>query len=167
MLPAFLTGRDKNFWHKEDASMKAFRNRFQKGVAATLLLTSLGTAAVAQGVVGGFSSGLSGDERRLLQINGNVVCSQCSLEEVRQAQPQERRFYQFAHKNGQLVFKVISTNNPSMFQALAWPPRLWVRASDEVLQKLSAEDNLFKPLGITGVLRTTRTLDVTDVALSG
>ena len=146
--------------------MKAFRNRFQKGMAATLLLTSLGTAAVAQGFVGGFSRGPSGDDRHLLQINGSVVCSQCSVEEVRQAHLQESGFYQFSHKNGQLVFKVASVNDTSTFQALAWPPRLWLRASDEVLQQLSAEDNLFKPLGITGVLRTTRTLDVTDVTLS-
>ena len=136
-------------------------------MAATILLSGLGTGAVAQGFVGGFSSGSSGDVRRLLQINGSVVCSQCSLEEVRQAQPQERDFYQFSHKNGQLVFKVTSINNPSRFHALASPPRLWVRASDEVLQQLSAEENLFKPIGITGILRTTRTLDVTDVALSG
>ena len=146
--------------------MKAFRNRFQKGMAATLLLTSLGTAAVAQGFVGGFGRGPSGDERHLLQIKGIVVCSQCSVEEVRQAHPQESGFYQFSHKNGQLVFKVASVNDTSTFQALAWPPRLWLRASDEVLQQLSAADNLFKPLGITGILRTTRTLDVTDVALS-
>ena len=147
--------------------MKAFRNRFQKGMAATLLLTSLGTAAVAQGFVGGFSGGPSGDDRHLLQLNGSVVCSQCSVEKVRQAHPQESGFYQFSHKNGQLVFKVASVNDTSTFQALAWPPRLWIRASDEVLRKLSAEENLFKPLGITGLLSTTRTLDITDVAVNG
>ena len=48
-------------------------NRFKTGVAATLLLTGLGTTAVAQGFVGGLSSGASGDVRRLLQINGSVV----------------------------------------------------------------------------------------------
>ena len=147
--------------------MKTLRNRFQTGVAATVLLTGLGTAAVAQGFVGGFSSGYGGGVRTPLQINGSVVCSNCSLAEVRQAQPQERGFYQFSHKNGQLVFKVASVNDTSTFYALAWPPRLWLRASDEVLRKLSAEENLFKPIGLTGILSTTRTLDVTDVAISG
>lgn len=146
--------------------MRMLRNRFKTGVAATVLLTGLGTAAVAQGFAGGFSSGLGG-RRSLLQINGSVVCSECSLEEVRQAQPQERDLYQFSHKNGQLVFKIASVNDTSTFYALAWPQRLWLRASDEVLRKLSAEENLFKPLGITGILSTTRTLDVTDVAING
>ena len=147
--------------------MKTLRNKFRTGVAATLLLTGLGTAVVAQGFVGGFSSGYAGSRRSLLKINGSVVCSECSLEEVQQAQPQEKDLYQFSHKNGQLVFKVASVNDTSMFYALAWPPRLWLRATDEALRKLSAEENLFKPIGITGILSTTRTLDVTDVAISG
>src|SRR5262245_11437887 len=91
--------------HKEDAIMKTLRNRFKTGVAATLLLTGLGTAVVAQGFVGGFSNGYIGGVRSPLQINGSVVCSACSLEEVQQAQPQEKDLYQFSHKNGQLVFK--------------------------------------------------------------
>src|SRR6266850_761271 len=74
---------------KEDAIMKTVRNSFKTGVAATVLLTGLGTAAVAQGFVGGFSSGYIGGVRSPLQITGSVVCSECSLEEVRQAQPQE------------------------------------------------------------------------------
>ena len=147
--------------------MKTLRNRFKTAVAVTVLLTGIGTATMAQGFVGGFSSGYVGGVRSPLLINGSVVCRQCSLEEVRQAQPQERGFYQFSHKNGQLVFKVASVNDASTFQALAWPPRLWLRASDEVLRKLSAEENLFKPIGITGTLSTTRTLDITDVAISG
>ncbi len=147
--------------------MKTVRKRFKSGVAATLLLTGIGTVATAWGFVGGFSSGYGGGMRSPLQINGSVVCNQCSLEEVRQAQPQEKGFYQFSYKNGQLVFKVASVNDTSMFYALAWPPHVWVRASDEVLRKLTAEENLFKPIGLTGILSTTRTLDVTDVAISG
>jgi hypothetical protein len=147
--------------------MKTLRNRFKTGVAVALLLTGLGTATMARGFVGGFSSGYVGGVRGPLQITGSVVCSNCSLEEVRQAQPKEKGFYQFSHKNGQLVFKVASVNDTSTFYALAWPPRLWLRATDEALQKLSAEENLFKPIGITGILSTTRTFDVTDVVISG
>jgi hypothetical protein len=147
--------------------MKMVRNRLKSGVAATVLLSSLGTVAAAQGFVGGFSSGLSGGVRSPLQMNGSVVCTRCSLDEVRQAQPREKGFYQFSSKNGQLVFKVTSVNNTSRFDAVAWPPRLWVRASDEILQKLTAEENLFKPIGITGILSTTRTLDVIDMVIQG
>ena len=95
--------------------MKPLRNRFKTGVAATVLLTGLGAAAVAQGFVGGFSSGYIGGVRSPLQINGSVVCSKCSLEEVQQ----ERDLYQLSSKTGQLVFKVATVNEPSMFAALA------------------------------------------------
>ena len=147
--------------------MKTFHNKVTSSLATAVLLVGIGTAAVAQGFVGGFSGGLGAGVRSPLQINGSVVCRNCSLAEVRHAQPQERGFYQFSHKNGQLVFKVTSVNNTSVFEALAWPPQLWVRASDEVLQKLSAEETLFKPIGLTGVLSTTRTLDVTEVIIGG
>jgi hypothetical protein len=42
-----------------------------------------------------------------------------------------------------------------------------VRASEETLRKLSAEENLFKPIGITGILSSTRTLDVAEVIIGG
>jgi hypothetical protein len=156
----------RQFNRKEEAIMKTLRNRLQTAVAVTVLLTGLGAATVAQGFVGGFSSGYGG-VRSPLRINGSVVCNNCSLAEVRQAHPQERGFYQFSHKHGQLIFKVASVNDTSTFYALAWPPRLWLSASDEVLRQLSAEENLFKPIGLTGILNTTRTLAVTDIAISG
>ena len=146
--------------------MNTFRNRVKTGMATTLLLTSLGTAAVAQGFVGSFSSGYAHGWHNPLQINGSVVCRGCRLEEVQQAHPQERDLYQLSSKNGSLVFKVASVNDPATFNAVAWPQRLWLRASDDVLRQLSAEDNLFKPIDITGILGTARTLDVTDVAIS-
>jgi len=33
--------------------------------------------------------------------------------------------------------------------------------------QLSAEENLFKPIGLTGILSTTRTLDVMDIVIHG
>jgi len=147
--------------------MKVFRKSFQKSVAMALILASVGTASVSYSFVGGFGTGLGSSVRTPLRINCSVVCTGCSLEEVRQAQPREHDLYQFSYTNGQLVFKVTSVNNESTFNALAWPPRLWVRASGETLRKLSAEENLFKPIGITGILSSTRTLDVAEIAISG
>jgi hypothetical protein len=147
--------------------MKVFRKGFKKSVATALVLGGVGLTAIAHGFVGGVGSGLSGSVRTPLRINGRVVCTGCSLEEVRQTQPKEHALYQFSYKNGQLIFKVASVSNRSVFDALAWPPRLWVRAPEETLQKLSAEENLFKPIGITGVLSSTRTLDVAEVSIGG
>lgn len=147
--------------------MNPLWNRGKTLVAATLLLTSFGAIAVTPSFGEEVRSEAVAGVRRPMRINGSVVCSDCRLEEVRQAQPRERGFYQFAHKNGQLVFQVTSVNQPTRFHALTWPPRLWLRASDAVLRQLAAEETLFKPISITGLLSTTRTLDVTEVAISG
>src|SRR5262245_50753749 len=76
-------------------------------------------------------------------------------------------FYQVSHQHGQLIFTVASVNDTSTFYALACPPRLWLDAWEEVLRQSSAEENVFKPIGLTGILSPTRTLAVTDVAISG
>ena len=147
--------------------MKVSRKSFKKSVVLAGALAGIGLAAVSHSFVGGLGGGLGGSVRTPLRIHGSVVCIGCSLEEVRHAQPREHDLYQFSYKNGQLVFKVTSVNDESRFSTLAWPPRLWVRAADETLRKLSAEENLFKPIGITGILSSTRTLDVSEVAVSG
>jgi len=45
--------------------------------------------------------------------------------------------------------------------------QLAVRAQDRLFQKLTAEENLFKEVEITGLLRNTRTLDIGDVTILG
>jgi hypothetical protein len=146
--------------------MKVLHKSLSKSLVVALMLGGIGVTAVAHGFVGGVATGLGESMRTPLRLHGNVVCTECSLEEVRRAQPREHDLYQFTHKNGQLIFKVTSVNHESMFNALAWPPRLWVRASDETLQKLVAEENLFKPIGITGLLNSTRTFDIAEVTVS-
>jgi hypothetical protein len=42
-----------------------------------------------------------------------------------------------------------------------------VRAKDELFQHLTAEQNLFKEVEITGLLRNTRTLEMFSVKVSG
>ena len=147
--------------------MKVFRKGFKKSVATALMLGGIAMTAISHGFGGGVGTGLGGSVRTPLRINGSVVCMGCSLEEVKRTQPKEHDLYQFSHKNGQFIFKVASVDNRSIFDALAWPPRLWVRASEETLRKLSAEENLFKPIGITGILSSTRTLDVAEVIIGG
>jgi hypothetical protein len=41
------------------------------------------------------------------------------------------------------------------------------RAPDAVLEELTAEENLFKLLTITGLLRSSRTLDIESVKVEG
>lgn len=133
-------------------------------MAALLLLT--GVSAVAQGQVpgGGLTVGANG--RSLTQLKGQVMCAGCSLEEVRKAQPSEHHLYQFSYSNGQIVMKVTEVNKSSMFEAVAWPPRLWLRANDKLLQQLSAEENLFKEMELTGLLTNSRTFDLFSITVS-
>jgi hypothetical protein len=147
--------------------MKVFRKGFKKSVATALVLGGIGITALSYGFVGGVGSGFGGSVRTPLRIDGGVVCTGCSLEEVKRTQPKEHDLYQLSHKHGQLIFKVTSVNDRSRFNALAWPPRLWVRASEEALRKLSAEENLFKSISITGILSSTRTLDIAEVTIGG
>jgi hypothetical protein len=142
---------------------KTLRN----GIAAVLLLTGLSSGAHAQVAIGGFGSVFGGAGRELSQITGKVVCTGCNLEEVRKAQPGQNHLYQFNHKKGQLVMDVSSVDDQHRWRTLAWPPRLWIRASDQMLQKLTAEENLFKEVEITGIIGNSRTLDVFEVTVHG
>jgi hypothetical protein len=42
-----------------------------------------------------------------------------------------------------------------------------VRAQDKVFQQLTAEENLFKDVEITGALSTTHALDIFEVTIHG
>ena len=100
-----------------------------------------------------------------MQIKGTVLCAGCSLEEVRKAQPDTHHLYQLTHKLGRVVMRVSSVNGSEMWDS-PWPPQLWVRAKDSVFQQLSAEENLFKEVEITGLLNNSRTLDIFGITIS-
>ncbi len=134
------------------------------GVAAALLLVGIAAGAQEQAPGGGGGS-LGGETRGLMQIRGTVVCTGCSLEEVREAQPSQHDFYQLLHQRGQVVMQVSWVNNSQRWDHLAAPPRLWVRATDRLFQQLSAEENLLKEIEITGLLRNSRTLDIFAVTI--
>lgn len=135
------------------------------GVAATLMLA--GVTASAQGGVteGGFSFGTEG--AGVMQIRGNVVCAGCSLAEARQARPDRHDLYQLTHKQGRVVMRVSWVSNSGRWGHVVWPPRIWVRGEDRLLQQLNAEENLFKEMEITGLLSNSRTLDISRVTIGG
>ena len=141
--------------------MATYGKIFRTGVAAVLLLAGITT--VAQGQVPGGSS-FGGGHRRLLQIKGKVVCAGCSLEEVRKGQPGTHNLYQLTHRQGRAVMEVREVNSSARWD-LAWPPRLAVRAQDGLFQQLTAEENLLKEVEITGLLSSTRILDMFSVTI--
>jgi hypothetical protein len=134
-------------------------------VAALLLATT--TGAWGQAGVGGGFGGFGGESRRVTQITGKVVCVGCTLEEVRKAQPDQHHLYQLTHRQGQVVLEVSAVNDARTWASLTWPHLLSVRAKDTLFQQLTAEENLFKEVELTGLLRNTRTFDLFDVSVRG
>ena len=142
--------------------MKKLQHTTKMSIAIALLLTAF--VAGARSDIGGGSQGFGPGGGDAVKIRGNVVCGGCSLEELRNANPRDYPFYyQFTHKHGRLVMQVNWISNSARWARVAWPPRLWVRGPEEVIQQLGAEANLFKDVEITALLSNTRTLDIIDV----
>ena len=130
-----------------------------------LLLAGLSTGA--QGFAPGGIGSFGGETRGPIQLRGTVVCAQCTLDEVRKAQPHEHALYELTHRQGQVVLKVTWVNNSQRWRLFAWPPRLWVRAKDSIFQQLAAEENLMKEIEIIGLLNNPRTLDIFELTVRG
>jgi hypothetical protein len=86
---------------KGDQIMTTSRKTLRTSLAAALLLA--GVTTIAQGQTGGGLGSFGGGTRGLIQIKGSVICTGCSLNEVREAQPQERKLHQLSCNHGQVV----------------------------------------------------------------
>ena len=145
--------------------MVFFGKTLTTGLVATLLLAGFTTGAQGQFSVGGRMPSFGGESRGVIQLTGKVLCTGCSLDEVSKAQPYLHHLYQLTHRRGQLVMEVQTVNDSQRWSTLTWPPRLWVRANEQLLQQLGAEENLFKAVELTGLLNNARTLDVFDITV--
>lgn len=135
-------------------------------LAVALLLVGGVTGAHAQ-VAGGAFSGAGVSSRGFIHIQGAVRCVGCTIDEVRKAQPGTHHLYQLTYRQRPLVIQMQQVNSLQRWHHLAWPPRLGVRAADHVFQQLTMEANLFKTVEITGILRNSRTLDISRVVVQG
>jgi hypothetical protein len=144
--------------------MANFGKTIRAGVAAALMLASITTGAYGQLAIGG-GGAFGGESRGVMQIRGNVVCAGCSLDEAREAQPDRHNLVQLRHRRGEVVMKVGWVNESQKWSY--FNPRIWVRAQDSEFEKLSAEENLFKEVEITGLLSNSGTLDVSRVGILG
>jgi hypothetical protein len=138
---------------------------FRSGFAAGLLLAGTVASTRGQVPVGGPFFGESG--QGLVIITGSVVCAKCSLDEARKAQPNAPHLYQLSYQRNQLVMKMTVVNETARLDSLAWPPQLAVRGPDRLLDRLGAEENLFKEMTIIGLLQSSQTFYVFDIAVKG
>lgn len=146
--------------------MATFRTTLITGMAAVLLMAGITTHALGQGAPGGVGS-FGGESRGVLHMTGTVVCAGCSLEEAQQVQPQANKLYQLTHRQGQIVLEVRQVNNSQRWMSLVWPPRIGVRGQDSLFAQLTAEENLFKEVELTGLLENSRTFDLFAVSIHG
>jgi len=139
-----------------------------------LVLGSIGTAVL----VVGFSAGAWGqiptppvapfaNLNALTRIKGSVVCVGCSLEEVEKAHAAAGHLYELDNSQGKnkAVLRVDWVDDAARWESISMGHHLWVRAAAPVWQQLTAEENLFKKVEITGLLSSTRTLDVGQVTI--
>lgn len=103
-------------------------------------------------------------EDRGIALKGQVVCTKCSLEEVRKATISNANHYVLSHKQGQTVIKVNRINNTDRWSRLS-APYVWVQAQDSLLQQLTAADSVMKEVEIYGVLSNARVLDVNGLTV--
>lgn len=146
--------------------MKSLHKTLRWSVALALTIGSLTSSAY--GLVGGLTGSVGGESRSMIQLKGNLVCAQCSLDEVRHGQPSKAStLYQLTHQSGQVVIDISRVDDTSRWNTLLGPHRLSVRAHEQTFKTLMAEENMFKEVEITGMLRNTRTFDVANVTVNG
>lgn len=135
------------------------------GICTTLVCFLIGFSTETVGQTGPGGSSFGGELRGTTQIKGEVLCVNCRLEEVRGAQPDEGKLYQVSYPGGQLVMKITWINEPQWWTALISSPELRLRGKASLLQQLSAEENLFQEITVTGLLRATRVFDVYEIKI--
>jgi hypothetical protein len=137
-------------------------------VLATLLLAP---ASAVYSQVPGHVIPFGGETRGITRFTGEIVCAGCSLEEARQAQRYAGDLYVLRHPEGQVVLRIDGFSDPAehaRWESIAGlSHQLTARAPDRVFQELTAEENLFKQVEVTGLLRSNRTFDIGQVRVIG
>jgi len=115
------------------------------------------------GVMSGYGTGIV---KERIHFRGQVLCAGCTLEDVRLAPPASHALlYELTHQQERVVMEVTPAS------ASLPAHRLWLRSDDHVWRVLTAEENFFKEIEVSGLLReplpTLAILDLPDVRLVG
>lgn len=146
------------------------------GLLTILVLSGLGVVAPAQGR--DFLPGPFGGELRgMTRLTGNIVCNNCSLDQLREDLTGQMpdQLYEFQNGKQKVVFRVTAvgdlahTGNQDASQAGHWQAiaglskRVSVRTGESLWQTLIAQDNMQKPVELNCWLRSTGTLDIAEM----
>lgn len=141
--------------------MKMPDTNLPKSIGLALLLIGFATSAAGQGTSGPV---IGGESRGITQIRGKVLCGDCNLTDIRGEQSNTHNLYEVKYPGGQLVFQLEWANEPQRWTDLVSSPQLHARGKASLFQQLTTEENLFRPVEITGFLRDTQTLDIGEVS---
>ncbi len=152
---------------QKSSAMRAIGKRGLGSIGTTLLIVGLSISARGQSPnipVAPFSN-LNG----LTQIKGSIVCVECSVAEVEKDHAASGHLYELenSRRHSKAVLRVDEVDDAARWSSITIGHRLQVRTAAAVWQQLTAEDNLFREVQITGLLSSDRTLDVTSVTASG
>jgi hypothetical protein len=133
-------------------------------IGAVILGAALVTSVSGYpGVMSGYGTGIV---KERIHFRGQVVCAGCTLEDMRTTPPASRALlYELIHQQERVVMEVTpeSASLPAR--------RLWLRSGAQVWPVLTAEENFFKEIEVSGLLReplpTLAILDLPDVHLVG
>jgi len=99
-----------------------------------------------------------------VQFHARILCAACSIKELPIAQPTRRKaLYELKHYTGQVVVEMTSQEEPLSYD------RLWLKTDEQTFGNLMKEENLFKQIEVSGLLReympTSGTLDLATVTI--
>jgi hypothetical protein len=138
---------------------------FWSGAALAMFLTI--PVPLVYGQAPGHLMPFGGALRGMTRLTGEVICVGCSLQEAREARQNAGDLYLLRHPDGQVVLRVDSFYDPA--EHIRWESiaglshRLSARAPAWVFAELMAEENLFKEVEVTGLLRSNLTFDISQV----
>src|SRR5215813_6829900 len=141
-----------------------WKQLLQQSLIAVVLLTAIEAGATPPGAGGS----VGGETRGITFFRGTIICTGCSLEAARAANPHLSHLYAFDSDRGQVVVNMDDADERMWWEAIVGlSNRVWLRAPDEVLNSLVAEENLFKKVEVAGLLRKEGVFDIGSVTFLG
>ncbi len=149
--------------------MRHWSQLVRRSFTAVLLAAGMFTAVAASAQTGTYPGGSFGGELRGgTRFHGTIVCANCTLEQAQAANPRLGHLYAFASHRGQVILHLQDADERMWWESIAGlSNKVWLRAPDEVLASLTAEENLFKQVEITGLLRKSGVFDIGAVYIRG
>lgn len=111
-------------------------------VSVSVVLLWVSPALGGQEYLRGFGIGA---RKHWVQFTGRVLCSG-PTRRTQSASPASH-LYQIKHRRGQVVMKITAGASALPYHSL------WLNGEDRLFETLSAEENLFKDIEISGLLR--------------